>query len=381
MTQAHRPRGGKLFSGNSSCTDEVPPSGKETRMSDASTAPTGHGSSSLPGVNVESYNVEIKDEDGFVGDRARQGAFRDFLEEWRKIVRQTGTDPLGEKSSDNLAKKTIDSALADGDHVAAGIVQSAIEDYAQELAAVVRRFLKLKAWKEVERIALGGGFRATRVGEIAIGRAGAILKAEKVAVDLVPTHNNPDDAGLIGSVHLAPAALLKGRDAILAADIGGTNIRAGVVKLGSERDFSKASVWKLKKWRHRDEKNVGRNQAIDKLVEMLDEFIGLAAKEKFDLAPFVGVGCPGIIADDGTIERGAHNLPGQWDNEKFNLPRSLTEKIGKIDKRETTVVLHNDAVVQGLSELPFMRDVDRWGALTIGTGLGNALFTNRDEVE
>ncbi|TMJ60220.1 MAG: ROK family protein, partial [Alphaproteobacteria bacterium] len=34
-------------------------------------------------------------------------------------------------------------------------------------------------------------------------------------------------------------------------------------------------------------------------------------------------------------------------------------------------------VVQGLSEVPFMQDVERWGVLTIGTGLGNARFTNR----
>jgi hypothetical protein len=41
------------------------------------------------------------------------------------------------------------------------------------------------------------------------------------------------------------------------------------------------------------------------------------------------------------------------------------------------ILLHNDAVVQGLSETPFMRDVARWGVLTIGTGLGNARFTKR----
>jgi hypothetical protein len=40
--------------------------------------------------------------------------------------------------------------------------------------------------------------------------------------------------------------------------------------------------------------------------------------------------------------------------------------------------MHNDAVVQGLSELPFMQDVRHWGVLTIGTGLGNAHFTNRE---
>ena len=39
--------------------------------------------------------------------------------------------------------------------------------------------------------------------------------------------------------------------------------------------------------------------------------------------------------------------------------------------------MHNDGVAQGLSEVPFMQEVDRWGVLTIGTGLGNARFTNR----
>ena len=39
--------------------------------------------------------------------------------------------------------------------------------------------------------------------------------------------------------------------------------------------------------------------------------------------------------------------------------------------------MHNDAVVQGLSQMPFMQDVERWGVLTIGTGLGNARFSNR----
>jgi hypothetical protein len=29
-----------------------------------------------------------------------------------------------------------------------------------------------------------------------------------------------------------------------------------------------------------------------------------------------------------------------------------------------------------LSELPFMRDVKRWAVLTIGTGLGNASYSN-----
>jgi len=35
---------------------------------------------------------------------------------------------------------------------------------------VVRRFLKLRNWKEAERIIVGGGFINSRVGELAIGR-------------------------------------------------------------------------------------------------------------------------------------------------------------------------------------------------------------------
>ena len=46
-------------------------------------------------------------------------------------------------------------------------------------------------------------------------------------------------------------------------------------------------------------------------------------------------------------------------------------------EHDTAILMHNDGVVQGLSEVPFMQDVERWGVLTIGTGLGNARFTNR----
>jgi len=102
-----------------------------------------------------------------------------------------------------------------------------------------------------------------------------------------------------------------------------------------------------------------------------------AEEERLHLAPFIGIGCPGVIMPDGSIERGAQNLPGNWGSKGFNLPLELQEAIPTIGEHETVILLHNDAVVQGLSEAPFMRDVTRWGVLTIGTGLGNARFTNR----
>ena len=117
--------------------------------------------------------------------------------------------------------------------------------------------------------------------------------------------------------------------------------------------------------------------AVKRLIEMLVDLIKRAEKDELKLAPFIGIGCPGVIRSDGTIDRGGQNLPGNWEHKSFNLPRLLREAIPQIGGHDTVIVMHNDAVVQGLSELPFMQDVDHWGVLTIGTGLGNACFTNR----
>jgi len=116
---------------------------------------------------------------------------------------------------------------------------------------------------------------------------------------------------------------------------------------------------------------------VKKLTAMLDEMIAAADDEKLKLAPFIGVACPGVIDADGAIEKGAQNLPGNWESSKFNLPAELVQAIPRIGDHDTAVLMHNDGVVQGLSELPFMADFKRWGVLTIGTGLGNARFTMR----
>jgi predicted NBD/HSP70 family sugar kinase len=110
---------------------------------------------------------------------------------------------------------------------------------------------------------------------------------------------------------------------------------------------------------------------------MLKGLIAATEAEGLKLAPFIGVACPGVIDADGSIEKGAQNLPGNWESSKFNLPASLSEAISEIGGHDTAVLMHNDGVAQGLCEVPFMQDVERWGVLTIGTGLGNARFTNR----
>jgi hypothetical protein len=350
-------------------------------MADEVVSTTGiaaHGAGRLPSVEVDSFNIELKDDDGFLGDRASKGAFRKILDDLRKPLKKAGEDPLGKKSAKEIAKSELDEALAGDDIPAAALVHGAIEEFAQELAYVTGRFLKSKAWAYTERIVVGGGFRQSRVGEIAIARTDIMLKAEGHKVDLVPIRFDPDDAGLIGCLHLAPSWIFEGYDSILAVDIGGTNIRCGVVETRWKKapDLSKATVWKSELWRHADDEPT-REGAVKRLVKMLKGLLTEAEAEGLKLAPFIGISCPGVINADGTIEKGAQNLPGNWESSKFNLPASLVEAIPEISGHDTAVVMHNDGVVQGLSEVPFMQDVDSWGVLTIGTGLGNARFTNR----
>jgi predicted NBD/HSP70 family sugar kinase len=344
----------------------------------ATTGIARHGASRLPSVDVDSFNIELKDDDGFLGDRASKGAFRKILDSLRKPLKKNGDDPLGSKSAEAIAKTTLDEALVGDDIGAAALVHGAIEEFAHELAYVTQRILKTKAWADTERIVVGGGFRESRVGELAIARADIILKAEGGTVDMVPIRYHPDDAGLIGCLHLAPSWIFEAHDSILAVDIGGTNIRCGVVETRWKKasDLSKAEVWKSELWRHADDEPT-REGAVKRLVKMLKGLIAEADAEGLKLAPFIGIACPGVINEDGSIEKGAQNLPGNWESSKFNLPVSLVEAIPEIGGHDTAVLMHNDGVVQGLAEVPFMQDVERWGVLTIGTGLGNARFTNR----
>jgi predicted NBD/HSP70 family sugar kinase len=340
-----------------------------------------HGALRLSVVEVDAYNEELRHaEGGFLGDRASSRAFTEILDDWRdRLRRGVGEDPLGEEPTEEIKRRDLDTALARGEPEAAGLVQSAVEDFAGEFAAVIRRFLRLNAWQETERIVVGGGFRESRIGELVVGRAGVMLKANGIDTDLVPIRHHPDEAGLIGAVHLLPAAAVEGCDAFLAVDIGGSNMRVGLVepRLAKASDLSATRIRRSERWRHRDESPT-REQAVAKLVAMLKGLAATARKEKLRLAPWIGIGCPGLIEEDGRISNGAQNLPGNWQSGGFNLPERLVDALPNLaGDAPTRVAMHNDAVVQGLSEVPFQQDVRHWGVLTIGTGLGNAHFTNR----
>ena len=76
-----------------------------------------HGAKALPSVEVDSYNLELKDDEGFLGDRASRPAFHAFLENWRKPLRKLGADPFGDTPSDDLSRPKLDVILKEGGQI------------------------------------------------------------------------------------------------------------------------------------------------------------------------------------------------------------------------------------------------------------------------
>src|SRR3954467_8565394 len=111
-------------------------------MAEDSVTTTGiarHGASRLPSVEVDSFNVELKDDEGFLGDRASKGAFRKILDELRQRIKKNGDDPLGSKSTMAIAKSALDEALVGDDMGAAALVHGAIEELIHQLTLLTPR--------------------------------------------------------------------------------------------------------------------------------------------------------------------------------------------------------------------------------------------------
>ncbi len=115
-----------------------------------------HGAAALPGVDVDSYNVELEDAEGFVGDKANKRAFAALVDEWRARMRDVGDDPLGKAPAEAIKKRQFDKLLAEGDFLGAAMMHSAVEDFARQFSDVIDRFLRLPDWRELQYLVVGG---------------------------------------------------------------------------------------------------------------------------------------------------------------------------------------------------------------------------------
>ncbi|ACL55809.1 ATPase AAA-2 domain protein [Methylobacterium nodulans ORS 2060] len=145
-----------------------------------------HGAEFIAGLRIDSYNLALREETGFVSDRVRSQAFPMILDKLRKTRRLAGEDPLGGVASGDHA--ALDR-LADLDGAASSLLRDAIRHFAGAIADVVRRFLSVEAWRGTERIVVGGGLRESRIGEEAIRTADELLKAAGLDADLRPIRN------------------------------------------------------------------------------------------------------------------------------------------------------------------------------------------------
>jgi len=210
---------------------------------------------------------------------------------------------------------------------------------------VTRRFLKTKAWDKTEAIIVGGGFRQSRIGELAIARADIILKADDLKVKLIPIRFHPDEAALIGCAHLAPSWIFEAHDSILAVDIGGTNIRCGVVETRQKKapDLSKVGVWKSELWRHADDEPT-REGAVKKLATMLKGLLKEARPRATSSRR--SSACPARRDRRRRLHREGRAEPaGNWEAASSTCRRAWWRRSG-IGDHDTAVLMHNDGVVQ-----------------------------------
>jgi glucokinase len=138
----------------------------------------------------------------------------------------------------------------------------------------------------------------------------------------------------------------------MGIDLGGTNVRAGVVR---ERSITKLLSRKL-------DKTEAASEIIVQLFEVVDQLF----QEKIEA---IGIGVPGLVNQDTGIVFDVLNIPGWKD-----MPlRHLVE-----ERYHVPVWVNNDANCFAVGEHHFGKGISdgTMVGLTIGTGLGSGIMIN-----
>jgi len=95
---------------------------------------------------VDSYNEELREAEGFVGDRASGKAFRRSSTVPSPARGERPRGSLGEQATREISKSKLDKIMLGKDLLASGLIHTAVEEFGTELAAVIRQFLCLPTW-------------------------------------------------------------------------------------------------------------------------------------------------------------------------------------------------------------------------------------------
>ena len=150
--------------------------------------------------------------------------------------------------------------------------------------------------------------------------------------------------------------------------------------MNKKGDLSKAAVAKLIHWRHADDKP-SREQAISRLAGMIQELVDYAGDKKLKLAPFLGIGLSG--SDQLTTapsppppppppprSRAARICPAIGRARSSTSRPALRRSCPGSTVTKSSRSFTNDAVVQGLSEVPRMTECSPLGRVDDWNGPG-----------
>jgi glucokinase len=143
----------------------------------------------------------------------------------------------------------------------------------------------------------------------------------------------------------------------IGVDLGGTNIKVGIVSREG-RIIKKASLPTLAE--------KGQDKVISQIKKGIKEIL---SHNKLKIRG-IGIGSPGIVSTKkGTVEN-PPNLPG-W--EKVNLGKVIKKEFG------IRVIVENDANAAAIGELIFGagKKIDSFVMVTLGTGVGGGIIINR----
>lgn len=151
----------------------------------------------------------------------------------------------------------------------------------------------------------------------------------------------------------------------VGCDLGGTNIKAGLVDLASGTVMISDST--------PTESRLGPESVMKRMADLIRELIEKSQIEKKAIGG-LGISAPGVIDLDTNTTLFMPNLYGEWKN--IPVGERLTDYLGL----EVSMLNDVRAITYGEWAFGAGRDVDSMACFAIGTGVGGGLVVNNQLV-